>query len=121
VVAGLTVWNFYFRLYAGIVKKEQALEFLQALLVVWDRLPAHRSRLVQDYVGSLKGWIHIEYLPAYAPELNPVEYFWAFWNHHEMPIVCPKDLLDLSEGSRRALWSIRRRPRLITAFWKQAS
>jgi|SRR5215472_4743125 len=27
VAAGLTVWNFYFRLYAGAVKKEQVLEF----------------------------------------------------------------------------------------------
>jgi hypothetical protein len=41
------VWNFYFRVYAGTVKKEQVLDFLQALvrhlrlplLVVWDRLP----------------------------------------------------------------------------------
>jgi hypothetical protein len=47
------------------VKKEQVLDFLQALvrhlslplLVVWDRLPAHRSRLAQDYIASLHGWI----------------------------------------------------------------
>jgi hypothetical protein len=59
VAAGLTVWNFYFRLYAGSVKKAHVVDFLQALvrhlrlplLVVWDRLPAHRSRLVQDYMG----------------------------------------------------------------------
>jgi len=129
VAAGLTVWNFYFRLYAGAVKKEQVLEFLQALirhlrlplLVVWDRLPAHRSRLVQDYIASLKGWIHIEYLPAYAPELNPVEYIWAYWKHHELQNVCPKDFWQLSEGARRTLRRMRRRPRLIAAFWKQAS
>jgi transposase len=129
VAAGLTVWNFYFRLYPGSVKKEQVLEFLQALvrhlrlplLVVWDRLPAHRSRLVQDYIASLKGWIHIEYLPAYAPELNPVEYIWAYWKHHELPNVCPKDFWHLSEGARRTLRRMRRRPRLIAAFWKQAS
>src|SRR2546427_6900180 len=47
VAAGLTVWDFYFRLYPGAVKKAQVLDFLQALvrhlrlplLVVWDRLP----------------------------------------------------------------------------------
>ena len=79
MAAGLTVWNFYFRLYPGAVKKAQVLDFLQALvrhlrlplLVVWDRLPGHRSRLVQDYIASLQGWIHQEYLPPYAPELNP--------------------------------------------------
>jgi hypothetical protein len=54
VVAGLTVLNFYFRLYAGSVKAPQAVDFLRALVrhipqpltLVWDRLPAHRSRLV---------------------------------------------------------------------------
>ena len=66
VAAGLTVWNFYFRLYPGSVKKAQVVDFLQALvrylrlplLVVWDRLPAHRSRLVQDYIASRQGRIH---------------------------------------------------------------
>jgi hypothetical protein len=34
----------------------------QPLGVVWDRLPAHRSRLVQDYLASLQGWIATAYL-----------------------------------------------------------
>ena len=129
VAAGLTLWNFYFRLYPGSVKKAQVVDFLQALvrhlrlplLVVWDRLPAHRSRLVQDYITSLKGWIHTEYLPPYAPELNPVEFIWAHWKQHELPNVCPKDYYQLSEAARHTLRRMRRRPRLITAFWQQAS
>ena len=47
VAAGLTLWNFYFRIYAGAIKKEQVVDFLaalvrhldQPLLIVWDRLP----------------------------------------------------------------------------------
>jgi len=121
--------NFYFRLYAGSVKASQAVDFLRALvrhigqplLLVWDRLPAHRSRLVRDYVDSLGGWIQMEYLPPYAPELNPVEYIWAYWKQHELPNVCPKDYWQLGEAARRTLRRMRRRPRLITAFWKQAS
>ena len=81
-VAGITSWNFYFRLYPGSVKSPQVVDFLKALarhidrplLIVWDRLAAHRSRLVRGHVENLKGWIHLEYLPRYAPELNPVEY-----------------------------------------------
>jgi transposase len=86
VVAGLTVVNFYFRLYAGSVKSPQVVDFLRALVrhipqplrLVWDRLPAHRSRAARDYLESLRGWIHMEYPPPYAPELNPVEYIWAY-------------------------------------------
>ncbi len=128
-MAGLTLLNFYFRLYAGSVKAPQVVDFLRALvrhipqplLLVWDRLPAHRSRVVRQYLDSLGGWIQMEYLPPYAPELNPVEYIWASWKQHELPNVCPKDYWQLSEGARRALRRMRRRPRLIAAFWKQAS
>jgi transposase len=129
VAAGLTLRKFYFRLYPGAVKKEQVLDFLKALvrhlpgplLLVWDRLPAHRSRLVQDYIASLDGWIHQEFLPPYAPELNPVECIWGYWKQHELPNVCPRDYYQLNEAARRTLRRMRRRPRLITAFWQQAS
>src|SRR6516164_8481218 len=70
---------------------------------------------------AVNGQIAIEYLPPYAPELNPVEYLWGHWKHHTLPNVCPKDLWQLSEGARQTLRRLRRRPRLITAFWKQSS
>src|SRR5438874_6112248 len=58
---------------------------------------------------------------SYAPELNPVEYIWGYWKQHELPNVCPTDYWQLSEAARCTLRRMRRRPRLITAFWKQAS
>jgi len=85
------------------------------------RLPAHRSCLVQQFVASQTGRIHIEYVPAYAPELNPTEYIWGYCNHYKLPNACPKDFAELKHGARRAHRNMRRRPMLITAFWKQAS
>ena len=75
---------------------------------------------MRDYVASLAGHVHLEYLPAYAPELNPVEYIWGYWKQHELPNVCPKDYWQLGQEARRTLRRMRRRPRLITAFWKQS-
>ena len=89
--------------------------------MVWDGLSAHRSRLVRDYLASLDGWIQVEYLHPYAPELNPVEYIWAYWKQHELLNVCPKDFWSLGQEARRNLSRMRRRLRLITAFWKQVS
>jgi hypothetical protein len=59
--------------------------------------------------------------PDHTPELNPVEYIWAYWKQHELPNVCPKDFWHLSEAARLTLRRMRRRRRLITAFWKQTS
>ena len=66
--------------------------------------------------------IAMTYLPAYAPELNPVEYLWAYWTEHELANFCPKDIWQLGRFASQALKRIRRRtsrPQLIAVFWKQ--
>ena len=105
VSAGVTLRNFYFRLYPGAIGELEVIDFLKALLrhidgpllIVWDRLPAHRSRLVREFIELSQGHIATEFLPPYAPELNPVEYIWAYWKQHELPNVCPKNYWELDE------------------------
>jgi transposase len=127
-IAGITWWTFYFRLFPGTIRSPQVVEFLTHLmrhipgdlLVIWDGLRSHRSCLVSDFLRETNGRIEIEFLPAYAPELNPVEYIWGHWKHHDLPNFCPKNLFQLSDHARKALRRMRRRPNLVTAFWKQA-
>jgi len=127
-MAGITFFNFYFRLYKGTVKTAEVVDFLQALLrhipgpllIVWDRLSAHRSRITRDFIAAQNGRLWVEYLPGYAPELNPVEYIWAYWKQHALPNVCSRDYWALDQTARRTLKKMRRRPRLITAFWHKA-
>jgi transposase len=127
-IAGVTWWNFYFQLFPGSIRAPQVVEFLTHLLrhipgnltVVWDGLPVHRSQLVRQFAESTGGRLIMERLPAYAPELNPVEYLWGHWKHHEIPNFCPKTFGELSYFAKRTLKRMRRRPQLVTAFWKQA-
>jgi transposase len=127
-VAGITFYNFYFRLYKGSIKSAEVVEFLNALLrhirgpltIVWDRLSAHKSKITRQFIADQGNRLVVEYLPGYAPELNPVEYIWAYWKQHTLPNVCPKDYWTLDETARKTLKRMRRRPRLITAFWHQA-
>lgn len=127
-LAGITWWNFYFRLYPGAIRSPQLLQFLQHLLthiagnliIIWDGLRQHRSRMVRDFVSSTGRHIALEFLPAYAPEMNPFEYLWGHWNQHEIPNFCPKTFSELSYHPRRALRRMRRRRTLVTAFWKKA-
>lgn len=46
------------------------------LLVVWDNAPIHERRKVQEFSEGVSG-LHVENLPRYAPELNPVEFVWT--------------------------------------------
>ena len=81
MIAGLSFWRFYFRFFPGAIKSPQIVQFLKALqatigrklLIIWDRFQAHRSRLVREHVGQQRGKLVLEYLPPYAPDLNPVE------------------------------------------------
>ena len=128
-VAGVTFWNIYFKLVNGAVRAPELVAFLKnlrrhlrgrKLLIIWDRLQAHRSRLVRDYVDTEGGDIQLEFLPPYAPELNPVEYLWAHWKRRQMPNFCPKDFAELSAFARAKLKRTQRRKLVVAAFWKQA-
>ena len=48
------------------------------LFIVLDSLPAHKARVVQDYVVSTNGKLELHFLPGYAPELNPDELVWSY-------------------------------------------
>ena len=128
MIAGTRFVRFYFRLFPGSIKSPQVVQFLKALsesigkklLIVWDRLQAHRSRLVREYVEPQQGTIALEYLPPYAPELNPVGYIWAYLKSHAMPNFCAKNLTELKQHAGCRLRSMQRRQTLIGAFWQQA-
>jgi transposase len=45
------------------------------VVLLWDGLPSHRSKLVKEYLAANRDWLFVVRFPAYAPELNPVEYF----------------------------------------------
>lgn len=127
-MAGVSLYQFYFKLIDGSVKTPHVIEFLRQLqeriarplLVIWDGLAAHKSRAVREYVAGTNGLIRLAYLPAYAPELNPTEYLWGHWKHHEIPNLCAATLSLLTHEARRALRRMQCRPSLIRAFWIQS-
>ena len=129
IIAGMHLAGVTFRLHDGAVRKEEVVEFLKALkahyrrrlLILWDGAKPHRSRLVADYVDSTEGQIVVERLPAYAPELNPVEYLWAWLKRHALANFCPDTLTELQHGARSNLKSAQRRSTIIAACWSQAS
>ena len=59
----------FLRFLAGLIKAESRKVFLIA-----DRLQAHKTPEVLAWVEAHRERIEVSYLPAYAPERNPVEY-----------------------------------------------
>ena len=46
------------------------------IVLVWDRLNTHVSRRMRKFVAE-REWLTVFLLPAYSPDLNPVEWVWA--------------------------------------------
>ena len=91
------------------------------LLVIWDGSPIHRSIDVRSFLadGAAKQ-IHLERLPAYAPDLNPAEGTWRHLKYVELRNVCSFDLKHLHQQLNLAILRLRRKPHLIQSFFAQA-
>lgn len=84
------------------------------LLVIWDGLPAHRSKAVKAFLRQgASGRIHLEQLPGYAPDLNPKEGVWQHLKHVELRNLCCTDLAHLSRELRRAKERLRHKRDVI--------
>lgn len=47
------------------------------LHLIVDGLPAHKTRVVRDYVDARNGKLTLHFLPGSAPDLNPDEWAWS--------------------------------------------
>lgn len=64
--------------------------------------------------------IEVEWLPAYAPELNPVEPVWGHTKHSDLANYIPKHVGALAVAVRRSLRNKTREPELLRSFFKVA-
>ena len=80
--------GFYFRLHAKNIARDEVEDFLWYLLkhlrghvfVIWDGASIHHAKGLSDFCSKYPR-LHLEKLPAYAPELNPIEAAWHAAKH----------------------------------------
>lgn len=117
--------RFFFQTRPGTFTDQPLIAFLRTLkrhfrgqpvILIWDGLHAHRSGAMRQYLGRQRAWLTVERLPAYAPELNPVELVWGHIKQRELANVCVADLDELRPPLRRGCARVRRRPDLAQHF-----
>jgi transposase len=92
----------------------------QKLLVIWDGSPIHRGEVARYMADGAAKHIHLERLPAYAPDLNPAEGVWQQLKNVELRNISCKDLTELSYELRLAILRLRSRPYLLRSFFAGA-
>ena len=126
--AGITWWNFYFRLYRRTIRGAEVIDFLGhllrhlpgRLLIVWDGLPAHRGHPVKEFIAAQRGRLAVEQLPAYAPELNPAEQVFGNLKSGELANLCRKTILEIQTIAEDGLDRIGTDAELCFAFLRHA-
>lgn len=96
------------------------LRYLDRILVVWDGLPAHRSKRVKQFLSEARGRVYLERLPGYAPELNPKEGIWKHLKYAELKNLCCRNLQELKVHYRRARERMRHNKKLIHGCFRMA-
>ena len=83
--------------------------------LVWDRLRAHHRGPVADWLATQRR-VRAHLLPAYAPELNPVELIWGHAKTNPMANFAPAELEELLTRTQQATTEIAANPKLLRSF-----
>jgi DDE superfamily endonuclease len=84
--------------------------------LIWDGLSSHRSRAMRTWLGQQRSWLVVERLPAYAPDLNPVEKVWSNVKGVELANLTSEHLSDITAAAHAGIDRIRSTPRLLYSF-----
>ena len=118
--------GFWFATYQGGMSAELFVGMLEALMrrrrkplfLILDSLPAHKAKMVQDYVASTNGKLELHFLPGYAPELNPDELVWNYMKQTgsaKKPLAKGESLHDRIDAELR---QIQRDAALVRSFFR---
>jgi transposase len=89
------------------------------VIVVWDRWNVHRS-VATYFEMRHPDWFTFEPLPAYAPELNPVEQCWNHAKYTDLPNFVPEDLDHLHRAATASFTRQRNDQHLLHSFFGYA-
>lgn len=119
----------YFQSRPGSYNAESLIVFLedlrrhfrgQRVILVWDGLPAHKSRIMKEYLESQRHWVSAERLPGYAPDLNPVEMLWGNLKGQELANRCSQGLGEAAAAVGSGMARVRQSQQLSFAFLHHA-
>jgi transposase len=119
----------FFQTREGSYNAESLIRFLEDLkkelrgqkaVLVWDGLPAHKSKLMKEYLLQQRPWLTVERLPGYAPDLNPVETLWGNIKGQELANRCAEDLREAQRAVRGGMDRVRKSRTLAFSFLEHA-
>jgi len=90
--------------------------YRRKVVLVWDRWSVHRSAAAY-FEQRHPEWFEFEWLPAYAPDLNPVEQCWNHTKYSDLANFIPDDLDHLEGAVTKSISSQADDQRLLQSYF----
>jgi len=134
VASGLTVapcrrrLGLYWRMQPKNIRAVDLVHFLRSLrrhlrrplVLILDRWSVHKAAAMGAYLRRHRRHLQVEWLPSYAPELNPTEQVWNHVKYAELPNATPDDLEALAGSVGGSLLRQRGQSQLLRSFFQTA-
>ena len=89
------------------------------VILIVNGHPAHRAKIVRDWVTANPELIELHFLPGYAPELNPAEMLNQDVKTNALGRRRPRDITELKTDIRRFLRSCQRQPAKVARYFQE--
>jgi transposase len=117
----------YFRVQPENVCAEDLVGFVRQLhgqlggpiILVWDRSGPHR-KAARLLLRNNPAWLRVEWLPPYAPDLNPTEQCWNHTKHSDLANFLPDDTNELKQAVRDSFSHQHDNQKLLRSYFKTA-
>jgi transposase len=90
------------------------------MVLIMDRWSVHRAKIVQGYLKARPKNVRVEWLPAYAPDLNPVEQVWNHSKYTDLANLAPEDIEELDQLIGASIRNTRSQAHLLRSFFQTA-
>ena len=81
------------------------------IVLIWDNLPVHLRAELRAFTAA-QAWLRVFQLPAYAPDLNPLEGIWSVLKRGMLANQAAASYARLLQVIRHSLQKIQRQPGL---------
>ena len=88
----------------------------QRVVLIWDGLSSHWSHKMRAHLDAQRHWLTVERLPAYAPELNPVEYLWANLKSAELANFTGDTVAEVADQAQHGIQRVCASDSLVVGF-----
>jgi transposase len=120
---------FWCQLYSERLNGTRFVQFLRQFLrgrsgrviLIVDGHPAHKAQVVKDFIQELEGKLELQFLPPYAPDLNPDEFVWGYMKTNGLskkPLRKNESLKDRVQSDADTLKANRK---LVRSFFRAES